>query len=390
MHSKLFSSLILRELIEEIENSNQGVPPESKRWADTMAMTYGRELDDHPVVYLTEPENFQARQYLIFFRINCIDVVENATNLTRGEHAADIRDFLKTRHDGWPVLTNHESMEEDHFTLPRDDRAPASFKEWFAVTSVWRLTLAVPVISYQDATIRAAESYINPLPKPWEEKLDECLKVTEASAVVPIPKGWDLPLRRRDIDSILPTENLDILESGLLTNGIISSWFQILLARREQSRPGCTVFVLPDSLDLAGSTPREVAEKKVMVNAGIEMVFFPTVIKEEDHCVMVVAYPQKKVVTIMDSRGSESTKRLQEERPWMEEKRQPKEGEWGVRWIECPHQRAEAVCGVFMLINALFVVIARYPTNMYTFRDAMFLRRYVAGVICMGKLPDEI
>ena len=390
MCPKLFSSLIMRELIKEIGLLKEGVFSKIQRFADTMTRMYSQELEEHPVLYLTEPEDYEARQYLSFFRMNEIEVAKGATNLVRGEHAAEIREFLNSRHDGWPVFAKQESVEEDHYPFPRDDRAPASFKEWFAVTCVWRLTLAMPEISYQDATIGRAQSPIHPLPRLWKEKLEECLKVTEASAIVPVPKGWDLPLRRRDIDSILPAANLDIHESGLLTNGIINSWFQILLARREQSKPGCTVFVPPDSPDVAGSTPMEVAEKKVMVNAEIDMVLLPTVIKEEDHCLMVVAYPQKNVVAVMDSQGSESTKRLQMDRPWLREERQPKDGDWEVVWIECPYQRAEVACGVFMLINALFLIEVKDPARGYSHLDATFLRRYVAAVICMGKLPDWI
>ena len=287
----------------------------------------------------------------------------------------------------------HESEEEDYYPFPKDDRAPASFKEWFAVTSVWRLTLAMPEIPYSFATIGKAEGLLCTLPKPWEEKLEECLKITEASAIVPVPRGWDLPLRRRDIDSILPTKNLDTHESGLLSNGVISSWFQILLAHREKTMPGCTVFVPPDSLDLAGSTPREVAEKKRMVNAKIDTVLFPTIIKEQDHCLLVVAYPQRNVLIVLNSQGTESTKELRTDRPWMQAKDvkdKPKGGDWDVLWVECPHQRAEVACGVFMLINALFIIMVKDPSKGYSHQDAMFLRRYVAAVICMGKLPEKM
>ena len=390
MCRNLFSSLILREIIKEIGFIKEGVFSEIQRWAETMTMTYGQELEEHPVLYLTETEDYQARQYLITFKRNKIDVAENAINLQRGKHATEIMEFLKTRHGGWPVFAKHESVKEDHYTFPRDGRAAACFKEWFAVISVWRLTLAMPGITYQDATIGTAEILISSLPEPWEEKLEECLKVTEASAIVPAPKGWDLPLRRRDIDSILPSENLDTHESGLLTNGIISSWFQCLLARRERSRPDDTVFIPPDSLDLVGSTPQEVAEKKVMVNAKIKMVLFPTVIKEQDHCLLVIAYPQKKVVTVMDSQGSESTKRLQQDRPWLKEERHPKDGDWMVIWTECPHQGEEVAGGVFMLINALFLIMVKTPVGGYTHQDATFLRRYVAAVVCMGELPERV
>ena len=388
MCSKLFSSLILRELIYEIEHTEGGASREHERWAETITTKYGQELQEHPVVYLTEAENHQAREHLISYEKINIDVAETATNLIRGKHGAEINEFLKTRHHGWPLFAKQENAEEDHYKFPSDDQAPACFKEWYAVASVSRLTLAMPEISYQDAMMGTAECLIHPLPRSWEEKLEECLKITEDSAIVPVPKGWDPPLKRRDIDSILPAGTVH--ESSLLTNGIISAWFQILLVHREKSKPGCTVIVPPDSLDLAGSTPREVAEKKVMINAAIDMVMFPTVSKEQDHCVMVVAYPRRRVIVILDPQGSGSTKRLQQDRPWMKERPRSKSGEWEVMWLECPHQRAEAACGVLMLINALFLIEVENPAKGYTHQDVMFLQRYVAAVICMGKLPDKV
>ena len=446
MGSKLFSSLILRELIEETEHTDERLLRGFEAWAETMTMKYSQELREHPVVYLTEPENCQARKYLNVFKKFNNDVVERAVGLLRGKHAAEIREFLKSRHDGWPLFAKHESgeeehesveekhesekekhenvkekhesgeekhesgeekhknveekhenvgekhqsVEEDHFTFPKDDQAPASFKEWFAVISVWRLTRAMPEIPYSFATIGGAESVIRTLPNAWEEKLEECLKVTEASAIVPVPRCWDLPLRRRDIDSILPTKNLDTHESGLLSNGVISSWFHILLAHHEKTIPGCTIFVPPDSLDLAGSTPQEVAEKRRMVNAKIDTVFFPTVIQERDHCLLVVAYPKTKVLIVLDPLGSDSTRELQTERPWIKAEDKPKGGDWEVIWVECPHPRAEVACGVFMLVNALVLLMVKNPAKAYTHQDATFLRRYVAAVICMGKLPEKL
>ena len=390
MSLKPFSSLILRELIKEIGCLNEGVNRPITQWAETMTTTCGQELEEHPVVYLTESEDYEARKHLSHFKKSRkIDVAENAINVVRGKHAAEIREALKKRHHGWPVFAEHEGTEEGPYTFPMDDQAATSFNEWFAVTSVWRLTLAMPDISYQSATIGTATCRIKPLPLPWKESLDECLKVTEASAIVPVPKCWDLPLRRRDIDSILPTENLETHETGLLTNGIISSWFQILVAHREQSRPGCTVFIPPDSLDMVGSKPWQVAQRKWIMNAKIDMVIFPTIVKEQDHCVLVVAYPRKKIVAVLDSKGNESTSRLQEDRPWIEQKHSQRSDDWQVTWLECPHQKAEGACGIFMLINALCLIMIKAPTIMYTCHDAMFLRRYVAAVICMGKLPDE-
>lgn len=389
MSPKLFSSLVLRQIIKEIGLFEGGVFLKRHSWAETMTTTYGQEMEEHPVLYLTESEASEARKYIAVLELKKVDVVETATYLVRAKHATDIRVFLNTRHDGWPVFAEHESgetVEEDHYTFPKDDRAPACFKEWFAVTNVWRLTLGLPGISYQDALIGTAGSVIHPLPEQWEEKLEECLKVTEASANIPVPRCWDLPLKRRDLDSILPTEN----ESGLLTNGIIDSWFRILLEHREQRRPGCSVYIPPDSPDLAGSTPQDVAENKVMVDAKIDQVVFPTVIKEHDHCILVVVMTKRKAILVLDPLGKESTERLEEDRPWIKEDRQPKDGDWEVAWIPSPHPRAEASSGVFMLINSLSLITIANPAQMYTHQDTTFLRRYIAAVICMGKFPEEI
>lgn len=390
MQLTLFSSLILRELIKEIGNLREGVHQEIQIWADKMTTMCKQELEEQPVLYLSVSEVDQANEYLNRFRRKMrIDVAENATKLVYGKHVAEIREFLKTKHDGWPVFAQHGQEEDVHYNFPKDDRAPASFKEWFAVTSVWRLALAMPEISYQQATMGTAESLVSPVPESWEEKLEECLRVTEGSAFAPVPKGWDLPLRRRDIDSLLPAENLDSPETGLLTNGIISSWFRILVARREQSQPGCTIFIPPDSLDMVGSTPRVVAEKNLLVNRAIDMVLIPIIIQEQGHCVLVVVYPRKKTVAILNSRGFGSNIQLQQQRPWMKEKHLAKFDDWETIWVECPHQERENACGVFMLINALCLIMVKDTATMYTHQDSMFLRQYVAAVICMGKLPGD-
>ena len=398
MCDKLFSSLVLREiidqigsiLIEEIGLHNDGRLHKQRRWAEKITTTYREELKEHPVLYLTESEESKARKYLAFFKSEEIDVAENATRLIRSKHATDIREFLKIKHGGWPLFAEHEDGEKDHYTFPKDDQAPACFTEWFAVTSVWRLTLALPRISYQDATIGTDEKIIHPLPKEWEEKLEECLKVTEASAIVPVPKNWDLPLRRRDLDSILPTEKVDTHETGLLTNGIITSWFRILVARRDETKSHHTVLIPPDSTDLAGSTPPEIVKRICAIGQKPTMVLFPTIIKEDDHYILLVGFPRLKALTIMDSGGSKTTARLAEGRSWLKENLEPKGGQWEVRWINCPHPGSEVASGVFMLINALSILVGKNPVNIYTREDATFLRRYVAAVICMGKLPDKI
>lgn len=390
MYPRLFSSLVLRELITELKQIEEGERPIDEDWAEHMATKYARELQEQPVVYLEAKENFEARQCLTWYKDCDLNLAVSATQATRGIHAAEIRNFLQSKHNGWPVMAEHERMEDTHYPFPSEDRAPTCFKEWFAVAIVWRLTRAMKEVSYQDAAIGTSESNIRPLPTIWEDKLDECMQITEASAVVPAPKGGILPLRRRDIDSVLPTSDFEADESGLLTDGIINSWFQILFSHQQKSEPGSTVVILPDSLDLAAATPKEVAEKAMSVNEDLRLMLFPTVIKEREHCILAAAYPQKKVLSIYDSRGFRSSKALQKDRPWIKENYKPNEGDWEVIWIECTYQGEEVACGVFMLINALFAVLVKNPHGGYCSEDTMFLRRYIAAVICMGRLPDKI
>ena len=391
MASHVFSSIILRELIKEIEQLGEGVLPSNEEWGEAMATVYGRELQEQPLVYLTDGENFQTREYLFWYKEVGLDLAERATRYIRGSHATEIRKFLKSKHDGWLVTAEHERMEETVYPLPNDGGAPASFKEWFAVTLVWRLTLAMTEISFQDAAIGTSQSIIGHLPTAWKQKLDECMQITDASAVVPAPRNWSFAFKRRDIDSILPISYNDTNPSGLVNDAIMKSWFQILLSHRNERYPGTTVNIFPDSLDIAGATPREVAEKAVLVNADIEMILFPTVIKEQDHCILVVVYPQKKVVAVYNSLGHDSTKALTKNRPWLKERYRPTvEDPWETFWIECPHQGEEVACGVFMLINALFAALIKNPADAYSAEDSLFLRRYIAAVICMGKLPEKV
>lgn len=391
MSSYVFSSIILRKLLEEIEQLGEGIGLSNEKWAGTMMTKYRRELQEQPVVYLTDAENYQIRDYLYWYKECGLNLADRATQYIRGNHATETRKFLKSKHDGWPVMDDHERVAETHYPLPSDGEPPTSFKEWFAVTLVWRLTLAMTELSYQDAAIGTSQSIIRGLPIAWEQKLDECMQITDASAVVPAPKNWSFPLKRRDINSILPMSYNDANPSGLVNDAIMKSWFQILLSHRKECKLGDTVNIFPDSLDIAGSTPREVAEKAVLVNADIEMMLFPTVIKEQDHSILVVVYPKRKAVAVYNSLGHDSTKTLTKNRPWLKERYRPMgEDPWETIWIECPHQGEEMACGVFMLINALFAALIKDPANGYSAEDTLFLRRYIAAVICMGKLPEKV
>lgn len=390
MYPRLFSSLILRELIKELEQVASEESPVDEEWVGDMATKYGREIEEQPVVYLEESEYFEARQCLAWYIEYGQEIAERATLGTRGIHATEIRNFLQSEHNGWPIFARNERMEGTHYPFPSEDRAPTCFKEWFAVAAVWRLTRAMKYVSFLDAADGTSESLIPLLPSQWVDKLDECMQIREASAVVPAPKGGPLPLRRRDIDSVLPIPYFEADESGLLTDGIIHSWFQILFSHRQKTNPGTTLFILPDSLDVAAATPKEVAQTAMMVDEDLKMMLFPTVIKERHHCILVVAFPHRKVLTINDSLGFESSRALQKDRPWIKENHRPKDGDWKVVWLECPNEGEEVACGVFMLMNALFAVLDKDPSNAYCSEDTMFLRRFIAAVICMGELPEEI
>ena len=391
MSSHIFSSLVLRELIKEIERIGNGTYSSEEEWAEAIVTKYSHELDNQPVLYLTEEENLQARQFLAESRNSGVDLADRATRYVRGSHMAEIKDFLKDKQDGWRVLLHPGSVEEIECPLPSDEKILTSFVQWAAMTNVWRLTLAMTEIDFHDAASGTSESLINQLPEAWEEKLDECMKITEDFAALPAPKGWGLPIRRRDLKSILPEPGLEIDASGLLSDVIINSWFRILLAQREQEMPGSMVNVLPDSLDLHAATPREIAENIMLVDSKVDTILFPTVIKEQDHCILVVAHPRKHELSVYDSLGYKSTKALQKDRPWLKEHYRPTEEDpWEVKWVECPQQGEEAACGVFMLINALFATLSEDPTHGYTPQDTMFLRRFIAAVICTGKLPENL
>ena len=393
MPTRVFSSLILREILKEIDEVGDGIEIDrvtSEDWAEAIAEMYSQEMEHQPIVYLTETENDQAHMHLVHYKDRGVDLAERATHHIRGFHAAQIRAYLEDNHRGWPLMALQEKVEAEYYPFPSDDKAPSCFKEWFAVATVWRLTLAMPQITFQDAMIGTANSLLSPIPRLWEEKLEECMQVTDASAVLPAPRSGYLSLKRCDLDSVLPWSYIEADESGLLTNNIITSWFQILLSHRNKTKPGCTVVIPPDSLDLGGATPGEICVKAMLVNKDLDMVLFPTVIKERNHCVMVVAYPKQFVLTVYDSLGHANTKRLQKHLPWIKEHYRPKEHEWEVIWIECQKQKDEVASGVFMLINALFAVWIRDTVNRYFPEDSMFLRRYVAAIICMGELPDPV
>ena len=114
-----------------------------------------------------------------------------------------------------------------------------------------------------------------------------------------------------------------------------------------------------------------------------------------------MAFPQKHVMEVYNSLGLSSTRGLQKDCPWLKEdcseqgKEAPAEQEtvtvpWDVQWCECPPQGEEDACGIFMLINALFVCLDKDPEGGYSQQDVLFLRRYIAAVICMGELPPSV
>ena len=405
MSPRLISSIILRDIIEEIEQVGKGrhlgemitplerITLDDEDWAETVAKKYHRALQEHPVVVLTEEENSQAREYLARYKEVGLDIPERATQSIRGNHAIEIRNFLKAMHYDEPQYSLWESsggIWDVWDFLPHDNQDPACFKEWFAVIQVWRLTLAKAEIPFKDAAIGTSACVLGSLPKLWEDKLDECMQITSASAIIPTPRGRGLPVTRHDLNSVLPTLNISPDSPGLVTDTIIDRWFQILTSRRDQRKRGSTVFIHPDSLELAAATPQEVAENMLLVDADIEMILFPTVIKEQDHCILFVALPQSHVIVVYDSLGPESTKRLQKNLSWIKETGlKPETRFWEVTWMKSPKQGQADACGVFMLINAMLIAEGRDPDGGYSQEDAMFLRRYIAAVICMGELPEK-
>ena len=327
------------------------------------------------------------------YKAGDVNIAEQATRFTRGKHAADVRAFLRAERGDQVVLLDDDTMEEVHYYLPRDDRPPTCFKEWFAVHSVWRLTYALAELSYPDAAFGSAECQFKPLPTLWTQKLDECLGITEPSAKIPATKWFGLPLRRCNLDSILPGLELDINESSLVDSAIMDAWFRALLKHDKR----IISYIPPNSLELAGCTPQEVAERPEraeLEHPKHEMMFFPTIVPEHDHCVLIVAHPQTHRMTVYDPKISNTLPILAKDRTWLKRyfgqlsAKEWKSSAWEVAWVDCPDADEEGASGVFMLVNALFALSGKEPMKYYSRSDILFLRRYIAAVVCMGELPQ--
>ncbi|CAF9943137.1 MAG: hypothetical protein ALECFALPRED_010691 [Alectoria fallacina] len=387
MSLRAFSSIVLRELIKEIEKLREGLFLQDADWAAAATRQYHEAIQEQPLVYLTEEDYELVIEYLAWYKSSGLDVAARATQFIRGNHAAEIIAFLKTKYDGMAWNDDYISYDIQHPLPSNNDGVPTCFKEWLAIAQVWRLTLAMPETPFQFA--ESGDCLLSPLPKLWEDKLDQCMQITDASGIVPAPIGYGLRLTRRDINSILPESDASTDPSGLLTGTLIDRWFRMLVSHRNQRKPRCTVYIHPDSLDLFTATPQEVAERTMMVSADIDMILFPTIITTQDHCVLLVALPQKHVIAVYDSLGYESTRKLQS--AWVKGNSSESETEcWEVQWVECPRQGEEDACGVFMFTNALFLCSEKDPLDGYSQEDVFFLRRYIAAVICMGELPPNI
>ena len=370
----------------------KGLTFKDEEWAEAVTKKHYRALQDHPVVVLTEQENAQARDYLARYKEVGLDIPDRATSLIRDQHAGEIRDFLKAKHDDQPetIVWAIAGVTWDIWNSPPFENGdPTCFNEWFAVIQVWRLSLAMAETPFLDAATGTPECRLGPLPKLWEGKLDECMRITNPSTIIPTPRAQGLPVTRADLNSVLPTLDASPYSPGLMiTSTIIDRWFQILKSRRDQSKGGSTVIVQPDSLELAGATPQQLTYNILRVNPHIDMILFPTVIKEQDHHLLLAALPQSRMMAVYDSLGPESTKVVQKTHPWIKEAL-PKKETWGweMEWKKCPRQDEADLGGVFMLINALFVGEGKDPDGRYSHEDALFLRRFIAAVICMGELP---
>ena len=383
-----FSSLVLREVIREIGMIGEAVRRHDEDWAEAMEAEFGLAINKQPVVFLTPVQNQRVFVYLSYYRSTGLDLVERATHLMRDEHAADIRAFLKAK---------YQSHGSDEFTeipdeyLPSGDGPLRSLKEWIAINMVWRLAGAMPGLSFQIAEFGTPDCSLDPLPYTWIEKLNDVMQITDPTAILPIPKAPGGFFTRRALDSILPKSDTHANRTGLLDGKVIDRWFQILVSHRDKTKPGQTFFIHPDSLDVVGSSPQEVVEKAFMVNADADIVLFPTVITEKDHCILVAVFPHRYTVVVYDPLGPKSTKSLLEKRRWLKEGySRPGTEEWEVIWMTCTEQGDEAACGVFMLMNALFVSLGRDPSDRYGTSDVLFFRQYVAAVICMGELPQPL
>ncbi len=386
MSSHAFSSIVLRDLLKEAQRTRRSFVGEE--WVEAMVTKYDRAIQEQPVVFLTEKENSQARKYVAWYKDHNWgwDVADQALSQIRDNHTAEIRKFIKQS-----GMIESDSTEDIHKLLPRDDGPPTCFKEWFAVNQVWRLTLVLPEISFQEATVGTPECCINRLPKLWEDGLDECMQTTDRKAIVPTRGGYGLRITRESLNSVLPTSDKDLDESGLLTNAITDPWFGILVEHSNQRKRNSTIFIQPDSLELVAATPQEVAENAAKVNKDLEVVLFPTIIKSDQRSLLVVAFPKRHFLAVYDSQGREATKALQKERPWIKRKDpDSKEGSWEVRWLECPQAGGPHGSGEFMFINALLVCLEKPTLDTYSQKDTLFLRRYIAAVICMKELPETI
>ena len=382
-----FSSLVLREVIKEIGMVGDGINLADQDWAGAIEAEYGLAIKKQPVVFLTPVQNEKAIVYLSYFKYTGLDLVERATHLMRDEHVADIRAFLKAKYES-------QGSDELEFTeipnehLPSGDGPLRSLKEWIAINIVWRLAGAMTGLSFQDAEFGTPECSLDPLPKPWVDKLNDIMQITDPTAILPVPKATGGFFTRPTLDSILPKSDTHANRTGLLDGKVIDRWFQILVSHRNKTKPGQTFFIHPDSLDVVGTSPQEVVEKAFMVNADADIVLFPTVITEKDHCILVAVFPHRYTVVVYDPLGPQSTKTLLAKRPWLKEGyARPATEEWEVVWMPCTEQGDEAACGVFMLMNALFVSLETDPLEKYTPNDVLFFRQYIAAVICMGELP---
>ena len=385
-----FSSLILREVIKEIGMIGEGIRLEDEEWAEAMEAEHGIAIKEQPVVFLMPEENGKAILYLAHYKISGLDLVERATHLIRDEHAADIRAFLKSKYES-QGSDERESTEIHNKYLPSGDGPLKCLKEWIAINIVWRLAGAMNYISFQDAAFGTPDCSLDPLPKPWMDKLNDIMQITDPSAILPVPKAPGGFFTRHAFNSILPKSDTHPNRTGLLDGKVIDRWFQILVSHRNKTKPSQTFFVHPDSLDVVGTSPQEVVEKAFMANADTNIVLFPTVINEKDHCILVAVFPHKYTVVVYDPLGSQSIKQLLEKRPWLKEGYgRPGAELWEVVWMPCTEQGEEAACGVFMLMNALFVSLAMHPSGKYDTSDILFLRQYIAAVICMGELPQPL
>ena len=390
MSKRLFSSLVMLALIKKIE-TNKDVQPTDEQWAKTIRSDHGQELQEHPVVFLTPEEEAEARDYLIWFKESDIRIADDATRVVRGTHVAEIIDFLKVTQNERAAEAEHSPTGDERIPFPSNYKTPTCFDEWYYVASIWRLTLAMAEVPYRDAAFGTDDCRISPLPEEWVEKLNHCLKTTDTSTVTPAPRGPNLPLKRRHLDAILPASDIGTDLSGFFDGIIIDVWCQILLQNRNERKPGCTVMIPPHSLDLLTATPTGVAENIASVDKRIDMILFPRIIKERDHCILVVAHPQEQIIAVYDSLGSKSTKVLRKSNAWMDEDPGDAEKEiWQVSWIDCPLQAGEHACAVFMFINAMCVILGRKPAEMYSCRDTLFLRRFIAAVVCTGELPEKV